>query len=125
MLSPPNGLSVTASSGPTVARPPRFLTICQSGGRGTAGNAADDHFVIQHAFVNGITLVSWNDCFGAMRSIPFVTRILDRIWRVFLYVELPLVTNFISIPVVFNIYGFYCILYLLKKCIIRGVSSSD
>lgn len=52
-------------------QPPRFSAICQSDGHGTAATAVDNHTVIQHTCVNGITLALWNRCFGTMAQYCF------------------------------------------------------
>lgn len=66
-----SGLSVMVGSGFTVAWRLGFLVICRSGGRGTAGTKADDQSVIPHASVNGITLASWDHCYGTMAKYCF------------------------------------------------------
>lgn len=50
----------------------------------------------------------WNHYFGTMAQCCFHNTGLGRIWWFFLYIELPFITNYISIPVVFNISGLYC-----------------
>lgn len=68
-------LSVKAGNGLAAELSPGLSIICLSGGRGTAGTAADNHLVILHARVNGITLVLRDHCFDTMNIIAFVTRV--------------------------------------------------
>lgn len=71
-----------AGSSLMAARPLGFLATCQFGGRGTA---AHNHPATRHANVNGITLSSWNRCFGTMAQYRFHDACFEPNWAAFWY----------------------------------------
>lgn len=91
-------------------RLPGLSVVCWSGDRGTAGTAADDHSVTSHTRVNGITyfmasLLCHNDAILFKENLG--PDLAD-----FLCIELPFISSYISIPVVFDISEFHCRTFL-------------
>lgn len=68
---------------------------------------ADDHPVLPHAHVNGITLLLRNCCFGTTTRYCFQDASLGPNLAAFLYIELLLILNSILISMVLDISGFY------------------
>lgn len=75
---------------------------------GTAGSVVDDHPVIPYARVNGIISASCDHCFGTMEQYCFHDASTGPNFATFLYIELALISNYISVPALFDISGFCC-----------------
>lgn len=109
ILSPPRGLSVTTSGNPAAAQPPGFLAICRFGGRGAVSTAADAHTVILPTRVNSVTLISQNR-FGTMAQYCIHDAGLRPNLAAFLYIELPPISNYVTVPIVFDLSGLYYVI---------------
>lgn len=93
-------LSVTADSDLVVVQFPRFLAICRS----RSLTVADVHAAIPHTRVNDYR----HCCFGTMVQYCFRYMSLGLNLATFLYIGLPLILNYISIPMLLDKCDFYC-----------------
>lgn len=102
-----HGLSVTTSGGLAPALPLAFSAISQLDGHGTAGTAADVQPVIPQSRVSRIAFALEN-LFGTMVQYCLHDASLGPNLAAILYIKLPLISNYIPIPMVFDISRFYC-----------------
>lgn len=101
-LVAPRGLSLTAIDGLAVTRPRGFRRSVGPATVGTASTTAAVHAVIPHTRVNSITLVLQN-CFGTTEQYCSRDVSLEPNFVAFVYIEISLISNYISISVVFGI----------------------